>query len=170
MEGVARGIGKIDQAHGRVLLLRHGVAVHLRLHQQRLHRFVGIKQALARLAEDIVDEPGELPFSQPVLPVRCLVERADGIPEYLRQDQITKAGAQRCRRIVRDHLITLIYHRPAQRFKLGQHRRFDMGIFAHTPTPSRTPLSSSGATETVPVSRSCIRPNFWSANFASSRK
>ena len=56
VEGVAFRVGEIDQADGRVFLPRHLVAIHLRLEQQRLHRFVGVEQALARLAENLVDQ------------------------------------------------------------------------------------------------------------------
>ena len=84
------GLAKSISSDGGVLLAGQFVAIHLRLEQQRLHRLIGVEQALARLTEDIVDQPRQMPLGKPFAAIGQRIERADAVAEHLRQDDVAK--------------------------------------------------------------------------------
>jgi hypothetical protein len=136
MEDVALRMGEVDELHHRIGLARELVHVHLRLEEERLHRFVAFQQRAARVTQELIAQVIELAIGQPLLAVGGTIERTHGVAKHAGQQPLAKARAQAERRIGGNEAMPMVDDRPAQRRELLEERFLDVEVLRHGYTGS----------------------------------
>jgi hypothetical protein len=91
-ESVELGVLEIDQPNVGVLLTGALVPVHLSAVEQLQNLLVDLHQAVARCAQDLLQQLVELTVRQPGLPFFRAVDVPDGLVEHVRQHNIAETG------------------------------------------------------------------------------
>lgn len=131
VKNVSLRMRRVNELHHRIGLTRDLVDVRLSLEEELLHRLVCFQKSSAGMPQKLISQVVELP-AQSTTPGRLSFGSTnEPRPGTLRAKAIRGGSSVTRRRTTRNHPMSLIHHRPAQRSKLVQEWLLDVKVFRH---------------------------------------